>query len=181
MPLTTQLAFLRAVNVGGTGAIAMADLRAWLAELGFVNPRTLLASGNAVFQTKGASGEKLEKLLETGAAKKFGLSTSFFVRPPDEWAEAIAHNPFSEHAKTNPSRLMVVVLKSAPAPAQVAALQAAIKGDEQIAAHGRHAYITYPAGIADSKLTLPLIEKHLGTRGTARNWNTVQKMAALAV
>jgi len=74
----------------------------------------------------------------------------------------------------------VVVLKAAPTPAQVRALQAAIRGREVVRAHRRELYAVHPDGIGTSKLTLPLIEKHLGTRGTGRNWNTVLKMAALA-
>lgn len=45
---------------------------------------------------------------------------------------------------------------------------------------GRHAYIVYPDGIGRSKLTTALIEKHLGTRVTGRNWNTVRKLATLS-
>jgi uncharacterized protein (DUF1697 family) len=67
-----------------------------------------------------------------------------------------------------------------PTAAQVTALQAAVKGRERVQARGRHAYIVYPDGIGTSKLTIGAIEKHLGTRATGRNWNTVLKMAALA-
>ncbi len=71
-------------------------------------------------------------------------------------------------------------LKDAPQPAAVKALQAAIKGPEILQAHGKQLYIVYPAGIGTSRLTIKLIEDKLSTRGTARNWNTVQKLAALA-
>jgi uncharacterized protein (DUF1697 family) len=64
--------------------------------------------------------------------------------------------------------------------AAVAALQSAIAGRETVRAKGREAYITYPDGMGRSKLTTALIEKHLGCRGTARNWNTVLKLAAAA-
>jgi uncharacterized protein (DUF1697 family) len=70
-------------------------------------------------------------------------------------------------------------LKSPPKPAAVKALQAAIRGPEQIAVRGRELYATYPAGIGRSKLTVALIEQKLGVRGTGRNWNTVLKLAAL--
>ena len=66
------------------------------------------------------------------------------------------------------------------AEAAVAALRAAAVGPELIKVAGREAYITYPAGIGGSKLTAAVIERKLGTRGTARNWNTVLKLAALA-
>jgi uncharacterized protein (DUF1697 family) len=118
-------------------------------------------------------------LLEDGAAKRLGLSLDFFVRSAAEWARVIAANPFLDEAKNDPARLVVVVLKNAPERAAVAALQKAIKGREVVRAKGREAFITYPDGQGRSKLTMALIERHLETSGTARNWNTVLKLAAL--
>jgi uncharacterized protein (DUF1697 family) len=176
----THLAFLRAVNVGGTGKIAMADLRAWLTKLGFANAQTLLQSGNLVFRGGSLTGAALEQHLEREAEKWLGLQTDFFVRTVEELEEVIAHNPFLDAAKNDASHLVVAVLKSAPTASQVKALETAIKGRERVDAYGRHAYIVYPDGIGTSKLTLPVIERHLGTRGTCRNWNTTLKMAKLA-
>jgi len=178
--MATHLAFLRAVNVGGTGKIAMAELRTWLAALGFAEVQTLLQSGNLVFRGGARAGADLERFLEEKARANLGLDTEFFVRNPAEWADVIARNPFPEAAHDDPSHLLVVVLKAAPMPPQVRALQAAIRGREVVGARGRELYAVYPDGIGTSKLTLPLIEKHLATRGTGRNWNTVLKMAALA-
>ena len=72
----------------------------------------------------------------------------------------------------------MIFLRGAPAPKDVAALQAAIVGRETVRAAGRQAYIMYPDGQGESKLTLPKIEKALGTVGTGRNWNTVLKIGA---
>ena len=72
-----------------------------------------------------------------------------------------------------------MLLKSAPDATRVKALQAAIVGPEIVRAKGRHAYIVYPDGMGRSRLTSALIERTLGTRGTARNWNTVLKLGAL--
>jgi uncharacterized protein (DUF1697 family) len=176
----TNLAFLRAVNVGRTSKIAMADLRAWLTKLGFVNAQTLLQSGNLVLRGGSLTGAALEQHFKREAEKLLGLQTDFFVRTAKEWEEVIAHNPFHEAAKNDASHLLVAVLKSAPTASQVKALETAIKGRERVRTYGRHAYIVYPDGIGTSKLTLPVIERHLGTRGTCRNWNTTLKMAALA-
>jgi uncharacterized protein (DUF1697 family) len=176
----THLGFLRAVNVGRTGKIAMADLRAWLTKLGFVNTQTLLQSGNLVFGGGPLTGAALEQDLEREAEKRLGLQTDFFIRTVKEWEEVIKHNPFRDAAKNDASHLVVAVLKSSPTASQVKALETAIKGRERLRAYGRHAYIVYPEGIGTSKLTLSVIERHLGTRGTCRNWNTTLKMAALA-
>jgi len=178
--MATHLAFLRAVNVGGTGKVAMADLRSWLAELGFAGAQTLLNSGNLVFRGGSRQGAELERFLEAGAQKRFGLATDFLVRSPAEWDDVLAGNPFPDAAREDPSHLLVVVLKAAPTAASVRMLQAAVAGREAVRARGRELYAVYPDGIGTSKLTLPLIEKHLGTRGTGRNWNTALKLAALA-
>jgi uncharacterized protein (DUF1697 family) len=173
----THFALLRAVNVGGR-SVPMASLRAALEGLDLKNVRTLLQSGNAAFES-GKSPAALEKLLEKGASEKLGLVTDFFVRTAIEWDAAIAANPFPNEARDDPSHLVLVALKGAPKGEQVAALRGGIKGNERVEVDGRTAYIVYPDGIGNSKLTLKIVEARLGTRGTGRNWNTVQKLAAL--
>jgi uncharacterized protein (DUF1697 family) len=178
--MTTYLAFLRAVNVAGTGKIAMADLRLWLADLGFTNAQTLLQSGNALFRAADEDPAALEVRLEREAKTRLGLRTDFFVRSAREWEEVIRQNPFPDAAEADPSHLVVMPLKSAPTAVQAAALQGAVKGREVTRVRGRHAYLVYPDGIGRSKLTINVIERHLGTRGTGRNWNTTLKMARAA-
>jgi uncharacterized protein (DUF1697 family) len=177
--LTTHVALLRAINVGGRKLVAMADLRDFLAGLGFADPRSLLQSGNLVFRSS-RSGVSLERWLEAEAKTRLGLETNFFVRTAAEWEEIVTHNPFPREAERDPGHLLTLFLKDAPGPAAVKALQAAITGPEVVRAWGRQAYIVYPEGIGRSKLTNALIEKKLGTRGTGRNWNTVLKLGALA-
>jgi uncharacterized protein (DUF1697 family) len=174
-----QIALLRAVNVGGTKMVGMAALRDLLGALGFSDVRSLLQSGNLVFRAPRRSSPALECMLEAAAAKELGLRTDFFVRSADQWQAIVAGNPFRDEADRDPSHLMVMTLKSAPAPAQYDALRSAITGPERIHGGGTHAYITYPAGIGSSRLTNAVIERHLQVRGTARNWNTVLKLAAL--
>jgi uncharacterized protein (DUF1697 family) len=174
------IALLRAVNVGGR-SVPMADLRAMLADLGCKNPRTLLQSGNAVFAMKGkASIAALEKRFETEALRRFGFDIAFMLRTAAEWDAIVAGNPFPDAAKNDPARLVVMALKAAPAAAAIKALRDGYKGPETIHVGGRDAYLIYPDGQGNSKLTNALIERKLGVAGTARNWNTVLKLAALA-
>jgi uncharacterized protein (DUF1697 family) len=168
------------VNVAGHQSVGMADLRDLLARLGFTDPRSLLASGNLVFHGGSKTGAQLERLLEMEAAKRLGLGTDFFVRTGEEWLDIIARNPFPNEARRDPGHLVVMCLKDAPGAQAVKALQAAITGREVVRAVGAHAYLIYPDGQGRSRLTNALIEKRLGTRGTARNWNTVLKIGALA-
>lgn len=176
MPL--YVALLRGVNVGGRNLVAMADLRRLLEGLGFTNVRSLLQSGNLIFQSKRRAGETLERLLEVETEKRLDVAVDYHVRTADELKAIVARNPFPDEAERDPSHLVVLFLKKAPEAKSVQALQSAIQGPEIVHAVGKQLYVVYPAGIGTSKLTNTLIDKKLGARGTARNWNTVLKLAA---
>jgi uncharacterized protein (DUF1697 family) len=178
--MTTYIALLRAVNLGPHNKVGMADLRALLTGLGMPAVQTLLQSGNVVFRGKARVTAELEHLLEGAAAKRLGLATDILVRSGKEWKTIIAGNPFPKEARDDPSHLLTMPLKDAPQRADVTALQHAIVGREMVNVRGRCAYIVYPDGIGRSRLTTALIEKTLESRGTARNWNTVLKIDALA-
>ena len=178
--MTTYVALLRGINVGGHKPVAMADLHHLLTQLGLADARSLLQSGNLVFGANGRTAARLERLLEAEAAKRLGLQTDFFVRSAKEWKSVVANNPFSKEAARDPGHLVVMALKDAPKDTDVKALQAAITGREVVRAGGKHLYIVYPDGIGRSRLTNAVIDKLLGTRGTGRNWNTVLKLARLA-
>ncbi len=178
--MACYVALLRAVNLAGHKMVAMADLREMLSGLGFSDPRSVLQSGNLVFQGRKRQPRDLERLIEVEAERRLALSTEFFVRSAEEWAAVLEGNPFPLQAKRDPSHLVVQFLKDAPAPASVRALQAAITGREVVRARGRELYAIYPDGTGKSRLTTGLIERKLGTRATGRNWNTVSKLAALA-
>ena len=159
----------------------MAALRELALDLGLTNARTLLNSGNIVFEAGRRSPAAVAQLLEDETAHRLGVRTDFMVRRAAEWQALIAANPFPDVARREPNRLLVVCLKTAPGlPACRTFEQAARVGREQIRIVGPQAYIVYPDGVGQSKLTMTIIEKALGTRGTGRNWNTVLKLASLA-
>lgn len=178
--MTTYIALLRGINIAGYKQVATADLRDLLTALGFVDVRSLLQSGNLVFQGRARTGARLERLLETEAERRLALQTSFFVRTTVEWKAIVAHNPFPKEAERDPAHLAVMFFKDAPEVSAVSRMQAAIIGPEVVRVDGRQAYVTYPNGFAPSRLTTTFIEKKLGTRCTGRNWNTVFKVATLA-
>jgi uncharacterized protein (DUF1697 family) len=176
--MTAHIALLRAVNVGGRG-LKMGDLVAFARDLGLNEPRTLLQSGNLVFESPAKGDAALEKRLETEAETRFGFPIDFMVRSAAEWQALMTANPFADAARDDPAHLLVMPLKIAPAKGALEALRAAIKGPELAELAGRDAYLVYPDGIGRSKLTISVVEKALGVRGTARNWNTVVKIAEL--
>lgn len=167
-----MIALLRAINVGGRSTVSMSDLRDMVTRLGFSNVKSLLNSGNLVFDSK-KKPSQVEQLLEKECAKRLGCATDFFVRSADEVDAIVDANPFPREAKDDPGRLVVLFLKG---EGDAATLQEAIKGPEIARGKGKHIYIYYPDGQGRSKLTNALIEKTLGTRATARNWNTLLKL-----
>lgn len=177
--MPSYIALLRGINVGGHRMVAMADLRAFLVGLGLEDVVTLLQSGNVVFKSKAKSAAKLEQLLETEAARLLELSTPFIVRSAEEWREAVAANPFPDQAKKDPARLAVMFAKDKLSESRVEELRKSIRGPEIIGAAGKQLYAIYPDGMGRSKLTINLVEAKLGTRVTARNWNTVLKLREL--
>jgi uncharacterized protein (DUF1697 family) len=173
-----HVAFLRAVNVGGR-KILMADLQALFVKLGFEECKTLLNSGNILFKGDGRKGAELEAIFEAATEKRFRLVSTYLVRTRKEIQRAVESNPFPKEAAQNPSRFIVMFLKTAPKRAAVDALRAALKGPEIVEVVGKQAYIIYPAGIGTSKLGVAQIDRYLGAGGTGRNWNTVLKTQAL--
>ncbi|HKC80981.1 MAG TPA: DUF1697 domain-containing protein, partial [Gemmatimonadaceae bacterium] len=176
---TTHIALLRGINVGGHRQVGMTNLRNFLTELGFDNVRSVLQSGNLVFESRSRFGAELERFLEMEAVKRLALESDFHVRTVEEWKGVIRQNPFRKEAERDPKHLIVLFLKNAPSAKSVTALQADITGPEVVKAKGKQAYIFYPDGIGRSKLTSAMIEKRIG-RGTGRNWDTVLKLDVIA-
>jgi uncharacterized protein (DUF1697 family) len=175
------IALLRGVNVGGNGKVPMADLRALMADMGFENPRTVLQSGNLVIGAQGkTTAEALEKKLHTEIAKAFKVNTELFVRTPAEWSKLVKENPFETFAAERPSAMLVWVMREKPDAKHLKALMADHTGPEEIESRGRRLYVTFPDGQGDSRLAARgLLDKHMPSRGTGRNWNTVLKLQAM--
>jgi uncharacterized protein (DUF1697 family) len=167
--VTGWVALLRAVNVGGTGKLAMSELKAMCDELGFASAKTYIASGNVVFSSRKsetAIKAALEKRLEAYAGKPVGV----LIRTAAEMAQVSADNPFPKLA---PNRTVALFLNKAP-PAN--ALEG-VRGqkDEKIRLGRREIYVHYGEGMGTSKLIIPAAKA-----GTARNMNTVATLAKMA-
>ena len=168
--MSIHIALLRGINVGGRAKVAMADLRELFEALGYVGAKTLLQSGNVVFDGGRMTEAALERRLESETAKRLEMSIDYFVRGKAEWEKIVDRNPFPKEAKNDPGRLVVMFLKKAAKSTLVHALQAEVKGPEVIRHDGKQLYVVYPAGIGRSKLSGTVIERKLGIQGTARNW-----------
>ena len=177
--MTMRIALLRGVNVGGSKKVAMADLKAMLEALGFTQVKTLLQSGNVVFEAGDRSDEALEALLEREAEARLGLVTRFIVRGPKAWRAMIDANPMPDEAAREPSRFLVNVAREPVTPDMIAMIRDAATPGEKIEAGDRCVYAVFGDGIAASKASLVFGRKALGLTSTGRNWNTVMKIAAL--
>ena len=166
--MTAYVASLRAVNVGGTGKLPMADLRAMGEELGFARVRTFIASGNLLFDSD-ATEAQVKARLETRLAAFAGKAVSIFIRTAAEVAAVRDANPFPD---AHGSRLMVFFRDTA-LPLDITE-HVRDRAAERLSVNGRELYVDYGAGIRDTRLKIPGNEL-----GTGRNMNSVVKMAGL--
>lgn len=180
--MAIHVALLRAVNVGGRGKVAMADLRACMLALGFTAVRTVLQSGNLLVGTDGVGGPALERRLEVAFRKHLDLRTDVVVRSAAEWAQVVAGNPFVNEARRDAGHLVAMMAKRLVSAKAIDALRSAVAatgGSETVGNSGGQVYIYFRDGIGRSRVTTPLVERALGSPVTGRNWNTVLKLAEL--
>ena len=176
--MAVWISFVRGINVGGNHLLPMAVLKELYAELGFEQVHTLLQSGNAVFVA--AKRQKLGESIERAIEARLTFRPRVMLRSPDELREVVAHNPFPKQAKGEPNRLLVHFLERAPAKGALEKLRSAHQGPEQFELRDHALYVYFPLGVGKSKLTPARMDKALGLQGTARNWNTLTKLIALA-
>ena len=168
--MTRYVALLRAVNVGGTSKLPMAELKRIAAELGFGNPRTFIASGNLVFSSEDKEAD-VRSRLETALARHMGKPVPVMVRTAAEMAAVGSANPFADA----PGRRVLVTFLSQPPPKDALDHVRGHEG-ERLALGKREIYVDYCGRLLGrSKLVIPA-----ATAGTARNINTVTKLAELA-
>jgi uncharacterized protein (DUF1697 family) len=172
--VTTYIAFIRGINVGGRNMLRMSDLKDLCMSLGFDGVQTLLQSGNVVFN---AARKPVVKEIEEAIRKRAGLDVKVVVRSAAELRKVIAANPFDPVCEAG--RLIVMFLDREASAEAIAKLRKAYAGPEEIHGGGRELYIDYVDGMGRSKLTNTLIERTLGVVATARNWNTVMRLAEM--
>lgn len=175
MPVRRCVVLLRGVNVGRAKRLAMADLRALLADLGATDVRTYLQSGNAVVT---ADPEGLAGRVEEALADRLGLQVRVLVVDGEQVVRVVDRNPFPERAAENPKLVHVAFLEK---PADPAVLEAFGRrhGDDEIVGREGVIYLSY----ADSSLESPVSAVFARLDGfvTTRNWRTVVAVRDLVV
>ena len=175
----TTIVLLRGINVGGNNMIKMADLRRVLEAGGFTEVKTLLQSGNVVV-TSDLEPRDVEKKISHILATDLNKTVDVFALDTGTWRRLIEANPFPHEAVDDPSHLVLIVSRQAPSAEAVDAVRSANSGPERFELAQGCLYVFYPEGIGDSKLPKVPGWNKLAASGTARNWNTVLKLAELA-
>ena len=174
------VAMLRGINVGGHQKIQMAALRTLCVSLGLRDVQTFIQSGNLVFREDGQDPETVARRLEKAIEAGFGFRPAVIVRTAAELRKVIAKNPFAGRAGIEPNRLLVVFMDSTPTKQAREQLLGIPCEPEELRINGREVYIYYPQGMAHPKISLVKMEKTLQCASTGRNWNTVNKLLAMA-
>ncbi|MFI0789348.1 DUF1697 domain-containing protein [Streptomyces lydicus] len=178
--MSRQIALLRGINVGGHNSFPKARQLELAEKLGFQDVSVLLQTGNLVFADPGTPPEETARVLHDAIRAELGLTVPVIVRTRDELAAAVAANPFPQ-AVPEPKSLHVTFLSGVPADtSRLDALDEAAFAPDRFRLVGRELYLWCPGGIGRSKLADTVSRAPLGVTATARNWNTVTKLLALA-
>ena len=164
----TTVALLRGINVGGSGKLPMADLKAALIAAGAEVPETYIQSGNAIFGGKPRHDDILDQI-----EARAGFRPALLLIESADFLGIAGSNPFPE-AVDDPKSLHVFFLAQ-PSETDPARLDAAKGTEESIVLTQAALYLHSPKYLSGSKIAVKA-EKILGVPATARNWNTVTKL-----
>jgi len=176
--MTTYIALLRGINVGGHATVPMKTLADVLTREGFADVRTYIQSGNVVFASGSTPPAALPAAMTRAIERALGVRPGVIVLAACDFDRIVAANPFPK-AAAHPQFLHVTFMAAPPKRPDLKALDALRADTERFALKGQAFYLHAPDGIGRSKLAAR-IEKALGVAGTSRNWRTVLQLQAMA-
>ncbi|NHN57012.1 DUF1697 domain-containing protein [Calidifontibacter sp. DB0510] len=177
--MPTHVVLLRGVNLGARNKVPMARLRELLTELGYAEVRTFLQSGNVLLSSR-RSGSRVAADVRAAIAGEWSLDIPVITRTVSELGAVLAADPLPG-ASADPRCYLVTFLDAPLSADGQKRLETGEFGDEQWAVIGREVYTWTARGIHDAKVIRALGSKAVGATGTARNWDTVRKLHALAL
>lgn len=176
--MAEYIALLRGINVGRAKRIAMADLRRVVAGLGHGNVRTVLNSGNVLFEAEpDASPNRLAPRIQSAIAAELGVFARVMVLAADDLAAIVHDNPILEI--DDPSRFLVAFVADPADLVKLEPLTREVWAPDRLVIGSRAAYLWCAGGILESRM-LPAFTKVAGDAVTTRNWATVLKLQAAA-
>ena len=173
--METYVALLFSIVLGDGRRLVMSDLRAMATGIGLRDARTLVATGNLVFEAQATSPPELEERLEAAFEVAFGRRLDIIVRKAEDWRGMVDANPFPEQSRADPAHVVVRVMRAPLAEGAAEALEPYRTDGEIVLARGGDLWIYFGNGVGRSKLAAVLTPKRHGI-GTMRNWNTVRKV-----
>ncbi len=176
--MTTNVALLRGLNVGGKNRMPMTALTQMFVEAGCTNVRTYIQSGNVIFKATQSRLEKLPAVIAKNIAESFGYKTPVVLRTVEQIGETVENNPFLK-AGADENELHVYFLANAPDARGIASLDPARSSPDAFLVRGRDVYLKMPNGMARTKLSNAYFDSKLATISTARNWRTILKLFEL--
>jgi uncharacterized protein (DUF1697 family) len=172
------IALIRGINVGRGKRVAMSDLRDLVVDLGHTNVRTLLNSGNVLFESKRPSVAKIGTAIGAAITTKCGFSASVMVVTAQELDHIVDENPLLPTVRDHAKHLVAFVAH----PKHLEPLRAMLEESwtpEVLAITPRAAYLWCAAGLIDGKL-IRAFSRNARATVTTRNWTTVLKLQAAA-
>lgn len=178
--MTSYVALLHSIVLNDGRRVAMDPLREMAAALGLANPRTLLATGNLIFDAARTDPHRLEARLEEAFTADFGKPVDIIVLSGEVWRDLVRGNPFPQESARQGSQVAVRVMRAPLSAEAHALLLSRATENESVKVVGGHPWIYFSGRISGTALASAMTPRHIGI-GTSRNWNTVRKIdAALA-
>jgi uncharacterized protein (DUF1697 family) len=171
----TYVALLFSIGIGNGKRLIMADWRAMMEKMGLRNPRTLIATGNAVFESDGATVQELEDQLENAFKSRFGRRVDTIVCSAASFQRLTKANPFLKESNQDGSRVMVRVMRKPLKSDFADSLQRYLTQGERIKIVHGNLWVHFEKEPNRSGVVRVLGSKRLGV-GTVRNWNTVRRL-----
>lgn len=176
--MPTYVALLYSIVLTPQKRVVMADLRAMAESLGFEKIRTLVSSGNMVFDTRAGDVSRIEADLEAAFEKTFGRFVPIIVRSAEAWQRLAAANPFPAESAATPNQVAVRVMREPLAAETIGSLRQAASSDERVEIVEGDPWVFFSRDRPNSRLLAAVNHKRLGV-GTSRNWNTVRGLAEM--
>jgi len=173
---TTYVAFLRGINVGGHKKIPMTMLRDAFLRLGFTSVKTLLASGNVIFDYEKQDTKTLSRTIETALEKAFGFPVDVIVRSRAQLKKIERSEPFMDIPVTDQTRLYITFLGGKLKPTTPGPYISPDGSFQIIKATNTEIFSILDLAKAQTPEAMNILEKQFGKKITTRNWNTIVKI-----
>ena len=179
--MTTYIAFLRGINVGGKRLIKMDDLRRIVESMGLKSVRTFIASGNVLFETSQTNRAALATKIEKKLLTAFGHDVPVVLQTIDELKDILKVGPFKKIKPSADVMMCVTLLTAEPKAGPKLPLKSAIENLEVLAIKNRAAFILCRRR-KNGMFSFPnnFFEKEFGVTATTRQWNTIRRIVDFA-